>query len=156
MILHADLFVDSMTRSLAFYGALGFEVVDDAVVEGDLVRHVSAGHYDAMRLVLLRASAIGTKLELLELLERARRTSGPRPAVAPHPGALGVLVADIAEALARLRTLGVEPTAPAHTLEVPGVGHATAVPVDDPDGHALVLIQRTGQPALTARETPPR
>jgi catechol 2,3-dioxygenase-like lactoylglutathione lyase family enzyme len=158
MILHADLFVDSMGRSLAFYRALGFEILDDAVIEGELVRYVSEGHYDAMRLVLLRASMIGSKLELLELLERSRCTTGPRPTIGAHPGALGVLVPDLAAALAQLRTLGVEPASPVRALEVPGVGLADTVAIDDPDGHALLLVQRSGlaRAGLSAPAAPPR
>lgn len=156
MILHADLFVDSMTRSLAFYGALGFEVIDDTVVDGALPRHVSDGHYDAVRLVLLRVSAMGTQIELLELLERSRRTAGPRRPTSPHAGRLGVLVADLARAIERLREIGAEPTGPALRLDVPGVGAATTIAIDDPDGHALLLVQRPDPAPATGRAAPPR
>lgn len=156
MILHADLFIDSMARSLAFYGALGFEVIDETVVEGALPRHVSDGHYDAIRLVLLRISAMGTQLELLEPLERSRRTAGPRRPISPHAGALGLLVADLAGAIERLRELGAEPAGPAQLLDVPGVGPATTIAIDDPDGHALLLVQRPDPAAATARAAPPR
>ena len=42
MMLHADLFVASMARSLAFYvDQLGLQIIEDVIIESDLVRFLS-------------------------------------------------------------------------------------------------------------------
>jgi catechol 2,3-dioxygenase-like lactoylglutathione lyase family enzyme len=68
MILHADLRVRSIDLAVDFYRKVGFQLVDQQVLEGEIVRKVSRGKYVSMKLALLRVSAVGAMIELLEFL----------------------------------------------------------------------------------------
>ncbi len=69
MILHVDIFVNSMDKMLEFYvDKLGMRIIDDHNLTGDLVRFVSNNQYDTYRVVLLKASAMGSMIELIEYL----------------------------------------------------------------------------------------
>lgn len=149
MLLHADLFVASMTRSLAFYaGQLGLSVIEDRLVEGELARHVSGGDHDRLRMVILRPAALGSRLELIELLG-APRGEGAPAARAPHRGALTFLVRDLEARLAALRAAGYRPSQVFRVASA-ALGDSDLAFVDDPDGHAIELLQPVVR-ALPAR-----
>lgn len=140
MLFHSDLFVSSMERSLRFYSArLGFRVVEDSTVRGDLVRYVSRGRYDAMRLVLLKVSRVGAMIELLEF---ERPSEEPYDfEIAPYHGCITVLVEDLDGKIRELREQGVEPSSEIYEVGLPNVGASRVVFYADPDGHAIEFLQ---------------
>lgn len=141
MILHADLFVSSMARSLAFYrDGLGAKLVEDTVVTGALPLHVSAGTHRAMRIVLLELSEIGSRLELLALADATGEVDTVR--WPPHGGALSLWVSDLEGRIAALAAAGFLPDAPPATALRPGLGVVEIASYRDPDGHRIVLIGR--------------
>lgn len=143
MLVHVDLFVTSMARSLDFYvGQLGLEVVEDQIVEGDMVRHVSDDHHDRLRMVILKPSALGSKLELLEL-EGPSRLTGEPAFVPPHRGSLTLLVRDLPGRLAALRAAGIE-TSRTFRVDSASLGGAEVAFLRDPDGHSIELLQPVG------------
>lgn len=144
MLVHVDLFVACMARSLDFYvGRLGLEVVEDQIVEGEIVRQVSDDHHDRLRMVILRPSALGSKLELLEL-EGPSRLTGEPALVPPHRGSLTLLVRDLAARLAALRAAGISHSR-TFRVESAALGGADVAFLRDPDGHSIELLQPVGR-----------
>jgi catechol 2,3-dioxygenase-like lactoylglutathione lyase family enzyme len=140
MLVHVDLFVACMARSLDFYvGQLGLEVIEDRIVEGELVRHVSDGHHDRLRMVILKPSPLGSKVELLELEGRSRLTGAPS-VLPPHRGSLTLLVRDLGARLTALRAAGIE-TSRSFRVDSAALGNAEVAFLRDPDGHSIELLQ---------------
>ena len=134
-LLHADLFVQDLERSLAFYvGLLSCAVVDDAQLEGAVPLLYSGGAARRMRLVMLRTSPgpWGAMLELMEL----------DPPCAPVTGGAHVsfLVEDLEDSCARLVAAGVPLACPVTEVELPRLGSSRVAFLRDPDGHLVELV----------------
>ncbi len=135
-LLHADLLVRDLERSLDFYvRVLGCTIVDRADLEGPVPAFYSGGAARRMRLVMLRASSgpWGAMLELMQL----------DPPGAPAAGGAHVsfLVADLDAACARLTDAGVPLAAAAATVALPRLGSSRIAFVRDPDGHVVELVE---------------
>jgi catechol 2,3-dioxygenase-like lactoylglutathione lyase family enzyme len=142
MMLHADLFVASMARSLAFYvDQLGLQIIEDVIIESDLVRFLSEDHYDAMRLVLLKVAPIGSWIELQEFQATSLRKAIPY-LPAPHAGSLTLMVDGLQDRLQRLRRAGVAVEGDLFTIDLPRLGRARIGFLRDPDGHRIELLER--------------
>lgn len=138
-LIHADYYVSSMEKSLEFYVArLGFSVVRDAVIEGDLPRHVSKGAFEAMRLVLLSSSRGSAGVELVQF---QGTESSPGFRVIPHQGNVTFLVENVRDLIARLTTCGIKPENEIAEVMIPRVGRSEIVFFRDPDGHAIEFVQ---------------
>jgi catechol 2,3-dioxygenase-like lactoylglutathione lyase family enzyme len=138
VLLHADLFVESMEESIDFYTKiLGWKVVEDTIVSGPLVRHVSGSRHETMRLVMLKVSPIGAAVELLEL----RSDGGAAPAPIPHQGSLTILVKELDTLIDRLSARGFTPTSSTLEIETPQLGKHRIVFYSDPSGHALEFLE---------------
>lgn len=134
-LLHADLMVRDLERSLAFYvGLLACTVVDEAELEGAVPVLYSAGAARRMRLVMLRASSgpWGAMLELMQL----------DPPCAPAAGGAHVsfLVDDLEASCARLVAAGVPLACPVVTVDLSRLGTSRIAFVRDPDGHLVELV----------------
>ncbi len=142
MLLHADLFVASMARSLTFYvDQLGLKIAEDVIIRSDLVRFLSDDHYDAMRLVLLKVAPIGSWIELQEFQAESMRKATPY-LPPPHTGSLTLLVDDVRERIAQLRRAGVTVEGDVFTVDLPRLGRARIGFLRDPDGHRIELLER--------------
>lgn len=138
-LIHADFYVSSMEKSLEFYVAhLGFSVVRDAIIEGDLPRHISNDAFDAMRLVLLSSAPGSAGVELVQF-QGTPRNSGFH--VIPHQGSVSFIVENLRDLIARLRGVGIEPENEIATVTIPRVGRSEIVFVRDPDGHSIEFVQ---------------
>lgn len=142
MVLHVDLFVRSMTRSLEFYcERMGFKIADDSVLRGDLVRYISNGLCEEARVVLLRASPLGAMIELLEL--RPCYANGLAACISSlRLGALSVLVPDLDGHIEHARRNGLRPASEVFTVKLPRHGECRLVFFEDPDLNRLEFIQR--------------
>ena len=139
MILHADLMVQSMDTALEFYcDKLGFSVVDESVVRGSIVQHVSHGCYEGLRLALLRVSPVGAMIELVEFKPESALTSSALPLRA---GWITILIADLNAHINRMKRKGVDPTSEIFTVELPKSGACKVVFYKDPDGNDLEFLQ---------------
>lgn len=138
-LIHADFYVSSMEKSLEFYVArLGFSVVRDTVIEGDLPRHISRGAFDVMRLVLLSSAPGSAGVELVQFQGSER---GPGFRVVPLQGNISFLVEDVRDLIARLRNCGITPETEIAAIMIPRVGHSEIAFIRDPDGHAIEFVQ---------------
>lgn len=150
MLIHADLFVTDMERSLDFYvRKLGYQIAEDVVVHGDLPRFVSFGHHVAMRIVILSVSRVGAGIELLAFIGPPREGELFLP---PHHGSLTLGVSDLDAQIARLRAVRVEPVSPVFEVAPPKAARSRIVFYRDPDGHMLEFIETPAGPR--SRPTP--
>jgi catechol 2,3-dioxygenase-like lactoylglutathione lyase family enzyme len=141
MVLHVDLFVRSMERSLDFYcNRLGFSVFEDAILEGPLIKRVSNGLYDALRLVLIRSSSVGAMIELQEF--QAHRALTPDAATQPlRKGWISILVPDLRALIGNLRAQDLHPDSEIFVVELTKSRACEAVFYHDPDGNDLEFLQ---------------
>lgn len=138
MILHVDIFVNSMDEMLEFYvDKLGMKIVDDNVLTGDLVRFVSNNQHDTYRVVLLKASPMGTMIELIEYLSEEKKEidmSGPRTTIT-------LLVTSLAEEMERLQKKGMQPLSKVFSVSFPVAGESDIVFYEDPEKNKIELLQ---------------
>lgn len=67
MILHIDIFVKSMQEAIKFYvEGLGYTVLDDFWIEGDLVRYISNNQCNRYRVLLLQIRYGSAMIELIQ------------------------------------------------------------------------------------------
>ncbi|MCX8129440.1 MAG: VOC family protein [Clostridia bacterium] len=138
MLLHVDIFVDSMEKMLKFYvDLLGMQVIDDAVLKGDLVRFVSKNKYDAYRVVLLQVSKMGSMVELIEYLG----DSSCSLKKAKEPVTITILVSSIELKIKQLQNYGIYPVSDVFQVELPRVGKSRIVFYEDPEGNMIEFLQ---------------
>ena len=139
---HVSRSVDDMDRSLAFYrDLLGFEVVLDTEMSGEMLDREVALEGARLRLVELSAGSGETMLELLQYL-----SPSPAPDAGLRPCDVGAhhfafLVDDIQAAHRELEARGVVFTHPPQEVDAGYFrGHRTAY-CFDPDGQIVELWQ---------------
>lgn len=141
--VHTDFYVSSMERSLGFYVThLGFSVVEDTIVQGDLPSYVSNNSFDTLRLVLLNSAPGSACIELVQFQGEPRH---PGFRIVPHQGTASFMVENLHELLARLRRVGIEPENRIASVILPHAGRSEIAFVRDPDGHPLEFIQLCGR-----------
>lgn len=138
MILHVDIFVNSMDKMLEFYvDKLGMRIVDDNILTGDLVRFVSNNQYDTYRVVLLKASAMGSMIELIEYLSEEEKKID----MSESRTTITLLVTSLAEEMARLQKKGLQPLSKVFSVSFPNVGESDLVFYEDPEKNKIELLQ---------------
>lgn len=138
MILHVDIFVNSMDRMLEFYvGKLGMRIVDDNILTGDLVRFVSNNQYDSYRVVLLKASVIGTMIELIEYLSEEKKDID----MSESRATITLIVTSLAEEMTRLQKKGLQPLSKVFSVSFPVAGESELVFYEDPERNKIELLQ---------------
>jgi hypothetical protein len=141
LVLHVDLFVRSMKTALEFYlGVLGFTVFDDTFLDGPLIQLVSDGHYNSVRIVLIRSSSVGAMIELQEFQADSALTQD----AAAHPlrkGWISLLVPDLQAHIDSLREHDVNPISEIFNIKLPRSRLCKAAVYQDPDGNDLEFLQ---------------
>lgn len=141
MVLHADIFVRSMDAALDFYVLkLGFSVVDDAVVNGPIVRNLSCKQYNSARLVLLRVSRTGTLLELQEFQQDSAISFDPEP-LPTHRASVTILVPNLEDHIRMVKSNGLNPSSEVFVVHLPRQGTCNVVFYEDPDGNLLEFLE---------------
>ena len=141
MILHVDLFVRSMETALRFYnGALGFTIVEDTVISGPFVQSSCEGHYDALRIVILKSSKIGATLELQEFQPGSAR-SADASEFPLRRGWVSLLVRDLRALVHDLKGQNIQPVSDIFAVKLEQTRSCEVVFFDDPDGNRLEFLQ---------------
>jgi catechol 2,3-dioxygenase-like lactoylglutathione lyase family enzyme len=141
MILHVDLFVRSMDTALNFYcNKLGFSVFEDSLLNGPIIRRVSEGHYEALRLVLIRSSTVGAMIELQEFQPESALTE-TAPAWPLRKGWISILVPDLRTHIENMRRYGVHADSGIFVVKLSKSRACEAVFYKDPDGNDLEFLQ---------------
>lgn len=139
MLLHVDLFVRSMERSLDFYvNKLGMAVVDDTEIGGDLVEFVSGGTHQRYRLVLLKVAYTGSMIELMEYLDSDTCRSID---TVPSPAHFTILVNSLDRKMQMLSEKGVDPISKVFFVKTPKFGKTKIAFYEDPDKNIIELLQ---------------
>ncbi|OMF59912.1 VOC family protein [Paenibacillus sp. FSL R5-0766] len=137
MLLHADFFVSSINDSLKFYvDALGFELVDEFEVNGDLVRFISAGIYSKCRVVLLR---IGVRSAMIELIEFVDKKTDD---VIKSRGSITILVPSLDEKISVLRNKGISPVSDVFNVDSNKFGRSKVLFYSDFDGNKIEFLEK--------------
>ena|ERR1700730_17219961 len=141
MILHVDLFVRSMETALDFYcNKLGFSVFDDAVLDGPLIRRVSDGHFNALRLVLIRSSTVGAMIELQEFQPDSALTDNAL--ARPLPKAwISILVPNLRSHMNTMREHDLHPDSEIFVVKLRSARTCVAIFYRDPDGNDIEFLQ---------------
>ncbi len=138
ILLHVDIFVNSMNKMLEFYvDKLGMRIVDDNILTGDLVRFVSNNQYDTYRVVLLKASVMGTMIELIEYLSEEKKEID----MSESRTTITLLVTSLAEEMARLEKKGLQPLSKVFSVSFPVAGESDLVFYEDPEKNKIELLQ---------------
>lgn len=135
---HHGRTVSDMDRALAFYrDQLGFEVVDDATIDG-MDEFLGLEADEEIRAVMLSLDGEPPFLELFQFLgdgsPRAEGRQGPRQIAATHPC---LRVADIHELHERLAAEGVEFTRPPLEIDAGPFEGQWILYGFDPDGGVI-------------------
>ena len=163
-IIHVDLVVANVARSIQFYSRhFDCTIVEDTMLHGHVARITSGGRSDAMRMVMLKLSELGTMIELLEIVEprdvrqrlwsKVSRAAQDLSEVGPCIRNLAILVKDLDAKVASFVAAGVTPLCPIEEVRLPRLGPARISYVRDPDGN---LIERVApavdDDGLTSRQ----
>jgi catechol 2,3-dioxygenase-like lactoylglutathione lyase family enzyme len=141
-IVHIDFIVSSIEKSLGFYvGKLGFQVVDDSIVEGDLAKFLSGNTYNKFRMVFLRIAQFGPMIELIEFLESGDDDS-PIPPLSRSPSVnISILVESISNLLQRMEENDLFPVGDLYNVSLAKLGNADIVFFRDPDGYLIEFVE---------------
>ncbi|SET14222.1 VOC family protein [[Clostridium] polysaccharolyticum] len=138
MLLHVDIFVNSMEEMIDFYcGKLGMEIVADHVVSGELVRFASENRYDSYRIVLLRISKSGAMIELLQYV----KYGVPCKVIEKRSATITLLTLSIENKIKQLKQLGVERESEIFEVDIPKAGKSRIVFYKDPEGNRIEFLQ---------------
>jgi catechol 2,3-dioxygenase-like lactoylglutathione lyase family enzyme len=130
--------VADMERSIAFYSTLlFFEKVSDVETAGFEIARLFGTNGGLIRVVTMRLGA-----DQIELVEYGGRRAGPAhaPDGARSPEHIAIVVNDLDQALLWLRRNHVAQSAP-EPDRAPSAGGVRTVSIEDPDGHALEILQ---------------
>lgn len=138
MLLHVDLVVRDIERSMQFYrDALEMQVKEDSWVSGDIVRYMSEEKYTSYRLVLLKFPIIGTMLELLEYTGHPSVNDGSNRRVYN----LTFLVSSLEETISKLAGWGFTADSELFEVNLPHAGRSKIIFYKDPDDNLIELLE---------------
>ncbi len=138
-LVHVDMTVVDMERSLAFYTeSMGLLVVEDCTVETEAARFLSGGKASKMRMVFLTSDTTTSfMVELIQLLdENDHEASGGRREVI-----FAYLVNDLPQAIQAMAADGQQPVSDVIPIELDQLGRAQVVFYRDPDGHLIEFVE---------------
>ncbi len=138
-LVHVDLTVADMERSLAFYrDSMGLLVLEDCTVETEAVRLLSGGKASKMRMVFLTSDTTTSFImELIQLLdENDQEASGGRRDVI-----FAYLVNDLPQAIQAMAADGHQTVSDVIPIELDHLGRAQVVFFRDPDGYLIEFVE---------------
>lgn len=139
-LLHVDMVVQDLERATAMYTqVLGFEVVEDCVVETDAALFLSGGTTRRMRLVFLSLNNRSTRVELIQLLDEANN-SLPASAAGKFDWNLAFLVNNLEHAKQALAAAGLHQVSEEYAAALPTLGHARVMYCRDAEGYLIELV----------------
>lgn len=145
-IIHVDLMVCDMARSLCFWvDGLGGRIVEEAVLYGEAAKFVTNGRADSVRLFFIALPTEGGAESLVELIApQGQDAALPAAPPADFRSNITLAVSDLDATLARLASRGVTPCSGVFEIELARLGKSRMIFFRDPDGH---LIELVGPPA---------
>ena len=140
-LVHIDLTVSDMERSLAFYTeTLGFLVIEDSVLATEAAEFLSGGACRKMRMVFLTSGKTNSVMvELIQLVDGNGRRI-PATAAGIHQVILAFRVSDLDEVARALAKQGQRPVSNVFDIPLPQLGRASCVFYRDPDGYLIEFV----------------
>ena len=141
-LVHVDLTVADMERSLAFYTkTLGLQILEDCVAESDAAFFLSAGTTRKMRMVfLMNPHSRSSMVELIQFLDDGGR--GASAALAQrHNVTLAFRVNNLDEVARAMAAVGQRPVTKVIEMQLTQLGRAQLVFYRDPEGYLLEFIE---------------
>lgn len=141
-LVHVDLTVADMERSVAFYTeSLGLLVVEDCVAECEAAFFLSAGTTRKMRMVFLMSpNTRSSMIELIQFLDDGGE--GSSAALARRLDVTLAFRVDNLDAVIRaMAVVGQHPVSDVFQLQLTQLGRAQAVFYRDPDGHLIEFVE---------------
>jgi catechol 2,3-dioxygenase-like lactoylglutathione lyase family enzyme len=140
-LVHVDLTVADMERSVAFYTeSMGLLVLEDCTVETAAALFLSGGTCPKMRMVFLTSG--GTNAMMVELIQLVADGDPAASAVAARRREviLAFLVSDLAEVVRTMAAEGQHPVSEVIEIELTQLGPARVVFYRDPDGYLIEFV----------------
>ncbi len=141
-LVHVDLTVADMERSVAFYTkSLGLLVLEDCTVETAAALFLSGGTCPKMRMVFLTSG--GTNAMMVELIQLVADGDPTASAVAARRREviLAFRVSDLAGAIRTMAADGRHPVSEMIEIELTHLGMARVVFYRDPDGCLIEFVE---------------
>jgi catechol 2,3-dioxygenase-like lactoylglutathione lyase family enzyme len=141
-LVHVDLTVADVERSLAFYAdTLGLIVLEDCVVEdNDAAFFLSGGTCRKMRMVfLMNPNTRSSMVELIQFLDDDGRGAAAASALRQDV-TFAFRVSDLDEVARAMAADGRRPVSDVFRMQLSQLGHAQVVFYRDPDGRLLEFV----------------
>jgi catechol 2,3-dioxygenase-like lactoylglutathione lyase family enzyme len=140
-LVHVDITVADMERSLAFYAeSLGLLVLEDCVVDSDAAFFLSGGTSRKMRMVfLMNPNSRSSLVELIQFLDDGGRGAATASA-RRQDVTLAFRVSDLGEVARVMAADGRHPVSDVFRMQLSQLGQAQVVFYRDPDGRLLEFV----------------
>jgi catechol 2,3-dioxygenase-like lactoylglutathione lyase family enzyme len=141
-LVHVDLTVADMERSVAFYTkSLGLLVLEDCVLETEAAFFLSAGTCRKMRMVFLTSgNASSMMVELIQLLDDGGQAASAASSRCREV-ILAFLVSDLGEVARAMAEHGQLPVSDVFEIQLTQLGRARVVFYRDPDGYLVEFVE---------------
>ena len=134
-LIHVDVFVSDLTRSVAFYQEVfGAQVIDTSDACGDIPNYYSSGKSTECSMAILKFSAFGATLELMQLKNAAVPPS-------PLEGSISFQVNDLDDLRRRMEAKGIRLDSPVFSVTSDKGIRSRLFFMRDPDGHRLEIVE---------------
>ena len=138
--IHVDLVVSDIDKTIEYYNNfLGFQLMEDCQIEGEVVSFLSNGQASKMRLVFLSRNKRSTMIELVQFLTN----SGEKITAASSLKlnlSLSFLVPDLDEVISGFKLKGVNPASPVFNIDLKKLGKTKIVFFRDPDDYLIEYV----------------
>ena len=134
-LIHVDIFVSDLARSIAFYTELfGARVVDRSEAGGDVACYYSSGRSARCSMAILKFSMVGAALELMQLED----TSGPP---SPMQGSISFHVNNLDDFRRQLEERGARIDSQVFHVTLQSGLSSRLFFLLDPDGNRLEFVE---------------
>ncbi len=134
-LIHVDIFVTDLRRSIAFYTEfLGAQVVDTGQTEGDIPNYYSSGKSTKCSMAILKFSMIGATIELMQLESSTVASS-------PMKGSISFHVNNLEDFRNLLEQKGARIDSEVFHVTLESGVQSRLFFLLDPDGHRLEFIE---------------
>ena len=138
--VHTDLIVSDLDSTISYYKEfLGFELVEDCLIEGEVVSFLSNNKASKMRLAFLVRNKRSTQVELIQFLDDRGYKIIADDKIKLNLS-LSFLVPDLEEVIAFYKTKGIEPASSIFEIKLSVLGKTRIVFFKDPDGYLIEFI----------------
>lgn len=139
-LIHVDLIVSDVEKSIEYYGTfLGFQVIEDCLVDGDVVTFLSNGQASKMRLIFCAKNKRSTMIELIQFFDGNGKIIEPSDKTKLNLS-LSFLVPDVDEVISTFQQNGIAPETQVFSIDLKKLGKTKIVFFKDPNGYLIEFV----------------